>query len=97
VFVEFSHCKLLRERGSVDLFFFNQTTMEDVSDIIRDLASTKADCLTGRMRHDLMTVAIESLQLSTQERKLLANRKGRSYHPLEVVHVDTFFGGWTIK
>ncbi|MFA9277094.1 MAG: biotin carboxylase N-terminal domain-containing protein, partial [Rhodoluna sp.] len=52
----------------------------DVSEIIRDLASTRADCFNGRKRHDLMTVAIQSLQSSTQDRKILANRKGTLHH-----------------
>ena len=57
-----------------------KVVMADVAEIIRDLASTRADCFNGRKRHELMTVAIQSLQSSTQDRKILANRKGTLHH-----------------
>eukprot|EP00429_Kryptoperidinium_foliaceum_P022886 CAMPEP_0176150456 /NCGR_PEP_ID=MMETSP0120_2-20121206/76814_1 /TAXON_ID=160619 /ORGANISM="Kryptoperidinium foliaceum, Strain CCMP 1326" /LENGTH=423 /DNA_ID=CAMNT_0017487361 /DNA_START=57 /DNA_END=1327 /DNA_ORIENTATION=- len=49
--------------------------MTDVFDVVRDLASTRADSLNGRKRKELMDLAIQSLEMSTQERKVLANRK----------------------
>jgi hypothetical protein len=52
----------------------------ELNDMIRDLASTRSDSLSGKKRNELMEVAMKSLELSTVERKALANRKGRWGH-----------------
>ena len=52
------------------------TPMSELTEVVRDLASPRADSLSDKQRKELMDIALQSLQMSTMERKVLANRKG---------------------